>query len=294
MPRRKSDGPSIRKILSMPPEELKQVDPVYFHYMRAKDIAKFTDDQLFSLTPDQIKALKPIQFSHVHPNKLRHLLALLERQVPDEQDVFLVEEPDRSGETRKVERYGAKETIRRAIPKAEARIEMEQKRDQLRRTDGFITPDEIDAKVVAAKLNISMRYLDILAKKGEIRLYRTVGRHLCDAQSVIDYLNRQRVPGAQLDENGKPIMDGDHYVPVELEPLTEIPVLYPVEHFAERLGMESRSFIRNCNAGYYDHFRIGQELKMSEEDFQRSVKRQIAAFQNREKSVGRPANVLKM
>lgn len=306
MPRKRPDSVSFNRMLNMTPEELHQVDPSNFTYVRAKDIAKFSEEQLLALHPEQIKVLKPISFSEVTPDLLKKLLHHLEKTTQEEQDVWKEKYTNSKGEEAEREIYGAKETIRRAIPKAEARIIEKEKIEQLRQQEEVLFDDvfeggAIRAEVVAAKLNITMRYLMDLAHDGEIIMINR-GGYLVTKQSVLDYLNRQRVPGAVFDEYGKPIpadkeivlhakQEPLSYTPAQLEPLTEIPLLNPVEDYADRLNMESRSFIRNCNLGFYDHFRIGTVLKMSDEDFKRSLLRVEEAVKRR--SVGRTSNVIK-
>ncbi|MBL4952140.1 hypothetical protein JK635_07935 [Neobacillus sp. YIM B02564] len=318
MPAIKRNTPtiSVKKILKLSPKEISKVHPDNFVPIRAKDIAHFTEEQILAFTPEQIKTLRPISFSEVDIKVLEKLLNHLEQTIPNEPYDRVVKKVI-NPQGKEVERafYGAKETIRLAIPKAKKMQEEKRKWEKLRQQDGLITRDHILADVVAAKLDISVRFLYMLSEPrvdnetgetipAEIIIQKESNKLVCLKQSVIDYLNRQRVPGAKLDEYGNPILQPKeldkakpnlkNYVPVDLKPLTDIPILYSVEHFAERLEMNARSFIRNCNLGQYDHFRIGSVLKMSEEDFERSIKRRTEVAIKASESKGRKPRVEKL
>lgn len=268
MTQRRRGETSAYKLLQLTPEELRKQDPSRFDYMRTADLEKFSDEQILALRPEQIKAMIPLTFSNLDVDLLRQLLQRLEKEVPFEPDVYT-----ETIQGREVERLGAKETIRRAIPKAIQRAEQKEQYEYLRKQDGRVDDANILASVVAAKLDITLRFMYNLSVAKEIKMFRVAGKVMCDYQSVIDYLNRRRVPGAKFasgkivyDENGK-------YVPAELEPITEIPLLYSTRHFGDKMNMSFRSFTYNCNLGYYDHFRIGDIIKLSEEDFERSLQR---------------------
>lgn len=295
---------SVRQLLTLTAEQLREVPPENFEYVRAKDLAQLWESQLLALTPEQVKALRPASFVEIDPEWLKRLLDKIDAEAPpDEQDVEVRTEINPQGKEVRREYYGARETLRRAIPKAQKAAQERERQKALREQDGMVDDNFIRADVVAAKLDISMRFMYILGEEGEISMVKVSGRYLCELQSVLDYLNRRRVPGAVLDEAGKPIMLLDAetgepmlredpsgkmkpaYEQVELEELTEIPLLCPTEYFAEKLAMDPRSFVRNCNAGFYDHFQIGTNFKMSEEDFTRSILRMHEATKKR--SAGR-------
>jgi len=280
----------VKKLLKMDPLSLSNVDPANFKYLRAKDIANFSEDQIMALTPQQIEVLKPIAFSEVNLDVLGELLSKL-KNLPDD-------ERSKAGNMSRGT-LSAEEIIHKAIPKARKVLKEKEKWEHLRSQDGLITDTLIAADVVAAKLDITLRFLYMLAtgeedRSAEIIMTKIGGRLVCDKPSVIHYLNRQRQPGAHIDSKGKPIYHtrlnelGEREVlynsvergtkrpsfdPVPLEPLTDIPLLFETEKFAKILRMDQRTFVRNCNAGYYDHYRIGSTLKMSEDDFLRSIHR---------------------
>ncbi|MFE8700975.1 hypothetical protein ACFYKX_10135 [Cytobacillus sp. FJAT-54145] len=295
----RSWGVSFNKMLKMTPGELHQVDPKHFQYIRAKDVAEFPDELLFALHPEQVKMLKPISFSEVEPKKLHHLLTKLTELVPDEEDEVIV--TDEEGKEKK--QFGAKETIRRAIKKAEEvqakKRELEELRS-LRDEDALIGETNfMNAHYVAAKLDITLRFMYNLADAGEFEMLNMYNKLVVEKHSFLDYLNRSRVAGSKLDEKGKPlyktITDPDTkevavmeapdergvmkpvYEAVELEPITEIPTLYAAEVFAKEIGVDHRTFIRNCNAGFYDYYKLGATYKMSKEDFHACIQRNYEA-----------------
>lgn len=291
---------SFRQMLALTPEELTEVDPASFRYARAKDLPKFSPEQFMALHPEHIKVLKPIHFSEVDVRLLDRMLGRLQA------------DPKADDTARKI--------IQEAINKAKDKAEEKAKIEALRQMDGMITPTDIRADVVAAKLDITMRYLYDLAhdqrneKTGEVRpaeiiMYKRKNMYICDYQSVLDYLNRQRRVGAVFEpETGRPLLqpeevekldkiaeikaqlkaegkampkkwseelqvDYTNYIQAEVPPVTDIPLLQPVEDFANEMDLDVRTFIRNCNAGYYDYFRIGNQMKMSREDYVRSYNR---------------------
>ncbi|GAX89915.1 hypothetical protein [Effusibacillus lacus] len=238
---------SIKEFLKLPPKEIGNVHPSFFTKVRGEDFKKLSTEQLFALTPEQVTALNPGVLQKLSPRQLNEWLPLAHPDI--------------------------KPHIEQALPKAEKLEKKQHSKSRLRKESGFVTNDVLLADVVAAKLDISVRFLLQLSDFGEFTMFKVAGTWVCDKPSLMDYLNRQRVAGAFFDNKGNPLWRNGDLVRVPLEPLTDIPVLYPVENFAEQVNCDKRTFVRKCNEGYYDYFRIGSHLKMSEDDFNRSLAR---------------------
>jgi len=156
---------------------------------------------------------------------------------------------------------------------------------------------------VAERLDISEKTLIALAESGEFGLGRVGGRIIVDKESLLRYLDRCHFVGAEspddevvFDSKGK-IKPGLTYVK---EKHTEVPQLKKISVFAQRLQppLDNRSFIRHCDIGTFYHYRIGTSYKMSEEDWERSLKKITSTGMKSsrggsKKKAGRPSELSK-
>lgn len=146
------------------------------------------------------------------------------------------------------------------------------------------------ASEVARRLDITEKTLQTLARSGEFVVARLGPRTIVDVKSLLHYLDRchftKRTDTSQevaVDNKGKI----KHNLTYHPQKHTEIPTLRPVDQYAAILHFDVRTFIHHCDNGTFTHYRIGTTYKMSEADWQESLRRASHA----EPSVGRPSKV---
>ena len=330
---------SMRDMQEMSPAELSKLHPFYFEYLRGRDLEKFSMSQLCSFTSEQIKFLKPNQFSRIGSKRLSVWLEYLE-SLPRVEEEDVIEETllSKTGKPFKRKKFGAIQTVREALIRAEKIEEKQRKEERIKsRSDGMITDTDIRATIVANKLNVGMLFLQRLAEKGEIQLHKIIGTHVCNKESILHYLRKQRRPAAVLRSDGRPmrthqyekimskwhelrdsrkgmpelerlemeqeinlLREQSELIPyegrfelVELPEVVDIPELKVSDEFADRLNMDRRAFVRSCNEGYFDHWRIGNVVRLSEEDFRNSCERQKMVHMSKHTTPGRKRLVLK-
>lgn len=137
----------------------------------------------------------------------------------------------------------------------------------------------IHGDIVRERLGISEKTLITLGESGEFGLGRVAGRIFVDKKSLLKYLDKCHLVGKETgsdetayDNKGK-IKKDLTYV---REKHTTIPKLNKVKYYAEERmvdPMDTRNFIRHCDIGTFYHYRIGTAYKMSEDDWEKSLKR---------------------
>ena len=144
------------------------------------------------------------------------------------------------------------------------------------KTGGYLDYDNqfLSGKQVAKKIDISMKTLGLLAESGEFELGRIGGEMVVEKESFMRYLDRYHFKKAESSDD-PPVFDANGRLKEGLTmvgiPHTEVPELKKIHHFSERIPMENRSFIRHCDSGTFQHYRIGSSYKMSEDDWLKSL-----------------------
>jgi hypothetical protein len=154
---------------------------------------------------------------------------------------------------------------------------------------------------VLEQLGITEKSLYTLGDMGEFGVGRIAGRIVVNATEFLSYLDRVHFKG-RTNPDDEPAIVTKGKVKKDLtlvnEPHTSIPKLYPIHYFAEKIGLDDRTFIRHCDTGTFFHYRIGSLYKMSHEDWIRSLGRTtdegLKSNRGGKKKAGRPSTVQEM
>lgn len=158
----------------------------------------------------------------------------------------------------------------------------------------------IKGEYVLEQLGITEKSLYTLAEK-EFGVGRIAGRIVVNAIEFFRYLDRVYFRGRTSPEEEPAILNkGKVNTALTLvnEHHTTIPKLYPIHYFAEKIGLDDRTFIRHCDTGTFFHYRIGSLYKMSQEDWKRSLERTtsegLKSNRGGKRKSGRPSSVEKI
>lgn len=159
------------------------------------------------------------------------------------------------------------------------KLTLKEKREQyLKETGGYLDPSQkyLLGSYVAKQLGITSKTLMTIAESGEFEIGKIGSKVFIEKASFMKYLDRYHFIGKDNDDD-EPVFDAKGSLKKDLTYAgikhDNVPELKKVEEFAYRIPLDTRSFIRHCDAGTFYHYRIGTAYKMSEEDFLRSIDR---------------------